>query len=38
MIAIHADSLPHTKPVLIYAGREGKGKLPRQLEMKVICL
>jgi hypothetical protein len=36
MIAITADGLPHIKLVLMYAGVEGIGKRPRQLEMEVF--
>jgi hypothetical protein len=41
MIAIHADGIAHTKPVLMFAGVEGAGKRLRHLEMKVfsfLCL
>ena len=36
MIAIHADGIAHTKPVLMFAGAEGAGNLPRRLERKVF--
>jgi hypothetical protein len=36
IITIHVNGLPHIKPVLIYARKEGLRNLPRRLEMKVL--
>jgi hypothetical protein len=33
MIIIHVDSLPYTKLVLIYAGKEGSGNKKRRLKI-----
>ena len=38
IIAIYADGLPHTKLVLIYAGKEGLENKSRYFKMQVIAL
>lgn len=37
IITIHTDGLPHTKPVLIYTGKEGLGNRTRRLKIQVIA-